>query len=221
MKDNVQSEHYLSCAVSKVYKIIVEAIIYYALGCILNCMILSNILIFIGIFSSLVSTCMLFKKTDTYKRYYTDLLATSLGVTGSPLIYEIYMANPLIIIISAFGTFVIFLTFMSMSKYLTNENMIIYGGFLFGSLLSLVVVEIGLLFFEKSITTEIICLILGLLLFCAYIAYDTKIMYINFKNLEEKPDHYYHAVNIFLNMINLFIKLSRLLMIILNKNKRK
>src|ERR671926_142649 len=71
--------------------------------------------------------------------------------------------------------------------------------------------------FKRSVTTEIVYLIIGLLLFCAYIAYDTKMMYMNFRDPNEKHDHYYHAINIFLNIINIFIKLIRLLIVFSNK----
>lgn len=226
----------VSYHVNKVYDIVMRSILVYALACALNCglmtyvaetelnMFLLKALIVVSIVVSFVTIFMIvFSKTERDKRFWTDMLSGSLGISSSPLIYVAYAMDPSIIVFSTLGTLIIFLTFTFGSKFIKDENTAVMGSFLFSVLNGLVILGLVFLFWGPSQNVEIIYLLTGLLLFCGYIAFDTKMMYMRFRDQNGNHDHYLHAINIFLDIINVFVKLVRLLMILADKkdNKKK
>jgi FtsH-binding integral membrane protein len=208
--------------VSKVYGIMLQSLLICTIACVLNCLLLSKFLTLVALITSFASIFGLFgSTTEEGKGFYTNLLAASLGFTSSWLVLAAYIIDPLILVYSVLGTLAIFLIFTLMSRYIKDEDTVAIGGFLLSSLFSLVIVGFLMLFFGTSEGAEIVYIVVGLIVFCAYIAYDTKMMYMKFSNPSENHDHYHHAVNIFLDIINIFIKLVDLLLILADKKKKK
>ena len=76
-----------------------------------------------------------------------------------------------------------------------------------------------MLFFPYYELAQIIYILFGLLTFCGFIAYDTYEMHRRFEC--GQIDHYVHALQLFLDIINLFVKIVRLLAIAKNKKSNK
>lgn len=211
----------ISDHVSKVYGIVFEAMMIYILGIMINCVFVSSTLMMLGIVGSFVSLFFFYSSiTDLQKRLYTDLMAIALGVATSPLFVYAYLIDPSIIIVASLGTFMIFPIFTFMSKFLKDEDTVALGGFLFSSLTILIIAGFVLMFFEESDLSEIAYTLMGILIFCGFIAYDTKIMYQKIGESAE-PNHYQHAIELFLDIINILVKLIRLLIVLSRGDKKR
>lgn len=128
------------------------------------------------------------------------------GITFSS-IFIIYELTSLITIFLA--TSLIFGA-LALYGYKTKKDLSKLGPVLFiGLIISLVVSLLNMIFFHSTIT-ELIITVIGVLIFCGYIVYDMK----NVRNLllgigEEKAA-VYGAFQLYLDFINLFIRLIEL-----------
>ncbi|AYV83992.1 MAG: hypothetical protein Hyperionvirus15_30 [Hyperionvirus sp.] len=198
--------------VAKVHSIIVQMLCYYCVGVGVNLWAESFALSVVGVFVSFgLIFALAFTVVEAYKKLYTSLFAFGFGLMTSVLVYEAYVVDPGIIILAVVGTSLIFVTFTGVASYIPASSNGILGGFLFVSLLVSIVASVALLFFPETTTANLIITWFTLIIFCGYIAYDTKEMYIRFGNPMAKHDHYHHAMNMFLNLINVFTKLLKLL----------
>jgi FtsH-binding integral membrane protein len=220
-KDKKTTYHDNSYHVRKVFKIVIEALLFYIFGCLVNSYLNNVLLACIGLIASFVALFgVILSSQATDKRFSLNALTTLMGLGSGPFIYLAYQSDPATIIISVLGTFGVFMVFTNLSRFIKDEDTAVIGGFLLASLWSLVVTGIVMLFFNTSDNVELVHLVIGILLFCGFIAYDTKMMYVRFKDPAVKYDYYMHALNLVLDIINIFTKLVRVLMILSDKNKK-
>ena len=209
----------LTFHVSKVYSIIFYSLIMFALGITIGLYLMSTALVLfaiIGVFGFLIAIVVL---SEQNRDFYMSLLSVCFGYSAWPLIYSAQSQNGMIVPLASLITIIIFGTFTFLSKYIKDENMLIMNGFLCSVLISHIFIGIVFIFFPVSNMIHLIYLSFGILTFCGYISYDTKLMYDRFRL--GHYDHYYHALNLFLDIINIFLTVVEVLMIVMgNKNTK-
>jgi FtsH-binding integral membrane protein len=136
------------------------------------------------------------------------------GMNIGPLINLALEVDPAIISSAFLGTVCIFACF-SASSYFATRRSYLYLGALLSSALTIFVFLGFLNIFFRSIFIFNILLYGGLLVFCAYVMFDTQLI------IEKASSGYYDvvwdALELFLDFVAIFIRL----VIILLKNKKK
>jgi len=93
----------------------------------------------------------------------------------------------------------------------TNKNFTYLGGVLFACLCILNIAGLLIFLFGKNYVNDIIYSSISLLLFSLYLIYDTQLIYGKF-GVEYKIDDYIiAAINIYLDIINLFIQILKII----------
>ncbi|KAK3590344.1 hypothetical protein CHS0354_025736 [Potamilus streckersoni] len=137
------------------------------------------------------------------------------GMSLGPLLDNIMRIDPSIIITAFLGTSVIFISFSLAALYNQNRTFLYMGGFLLSALSWLVFMGLLNIFFGFKILYDL-NLYGGLLLFCAFILYDTQLIIEKARLGDE--DYIWHSVDLFLDFINIF---RRLLIILAKKEDDK
>lgn len=148
-------------------------------------------------------------QTMTAKILYC-LYALLTGLTLS----VIFIAFQISSIILVFGITSIMFAIMALIGHFTNIDLTRLGTILFMGLIGIIIASLINLFigsqgFDLGIT------IIGIIIFTLYIAYDVQKVKLIAQNLEEEKAAIICAFELYLDFINLFIKLLRLL----GKNK--
>jgi len=136
------------------------------------------------------------------------------GSSIGSLVQQALEMDSKLVFIAFFGSLSIFGSFFLSALFARRKSYLFIGGFLWSCLSNLVWLCIFNLFFQ----TEFIFLISlygGLVLFCGYVLYDTQVM-IEKINMGDK-DYVNHAVALYLDFINIFIRV----LIILMRNHKK
>ena len=128
------------------------------------------------------------------------------GITFSS-IFIIYELTSLITIFLA--TSLIF-GVLALYGYKTKKDLSKLGPvLLIGLIISLVVSLLNMIFFHSTIT-ELIITVIGILIFCGYIVYDMKNVQKLLLGIGEEKAAVYGAFQLYLDFINLFIRLIEL-----------
>ncbi|EGR30202.1 nmda receptor glutamate-binding chain, putative [Ichthyophthirius multifiliis] len=115
----------------------------------------------------------------------------------------------LTVLMSAAGTVLITLT-ITLYAMKTKTDFTVCGGLLWVSVMCLFILSLFYFFFRVPILNTIIC-VFGLFIFGLYLAYDTQLV-IGGKKYELDLDNYIvGALNLYLDIINIFLYLLRLL----------
>jgi FtsH-binding integral membrane protein len=141
-----------------------------------------------------------------------------LGMQMADMIKMAYELNPYIIVTALLGTVTIFGSLSLVAYTADNKRFLNMGGFLGTSLSLLIVVSIISIILGTSDLMHVLILFVGLVLFCAYILYDTQMMMEKF--CQGDIDEIFHALGLFLDFCNVFIRLVGLL-IEMEKGKNK
>jgi len=132
---------------------------------------------------------------------YTAL--TGLSLSG---IFFAYTKSSICYIFLA--TAIIFLVFVIVGKK-TKVDMTKWSVYLFFGLIAIIILEIINLFIANNSLNIILC-IAGILIFCAYTAYDIKKVLDETYMIDTENKGIYCAFQLFLDFINIFIDLIRL-----------
>lgn len=205
------SEH-----VSNVYQLVLYGLASFSVGGYIGFNVFNTyiaiccqVLTFVGLFGVILSS-------NAITRFCSYLLmASALGYSGGYFFQESYAINQNNILFACLLTMSLFGVFTLVSKFLYDELAQVLGIFCIGSLYVLLIVPFFLLFVPYNVTLNTGYLMFGLVTFCGFVSYDTYEMHRRFR--EGKYDYYIHATNLFLDIINLFTKILRLL----NKNEKK
>lgn len=204
--------------VSKVYELVTQSLLFYCLGMFIGYnFIVPFMHLFVTIFTFVSVFAFVLSGNDSSKWFWMNSVAVSLGIISGPVIAIAYELDPLILPTAAVSTTAIFAFFTYHAKNIRDENMNYMGSFLYSSLLASTIVGFVMLFFRVSQFVQLVYLGLGLVMFCGFISYDTKLMYDRFKKGE--TNYYDYAMNLFLDIINVFIKILNILMILSGKKK--
>eukprot|EP00298_Acanthocystis_sp_HF-20_P011639 c19492_g1_i1.p1 GENE.c19492_g1_i1~~c19492_g1_i1.p1 ORF type:complete len:276 (+),score=32.70 c19492_g1_i1:64-891(+) len=132
------------------------------------------------------------------------------GITIGPLVALGLYVNPGVVISAFVGTATIFLCFSLSAMYDTTKRSYLYlGGFL-SSALSLLCIFSLISFLFGTQLFFMIRIYLGLIVFCGYVLFDTQFMI--FQASRKEGDVLKHAAHLFMDFVNIFIRI----LIILN-----
>ncbi|XP_050388582.1 bax inhibitor 1 [Patella vulgata] len=137
------------------------------------------------------------------------------GISLGPLLDMAIMIDPSIIPTALLGTAVVFISFTLAALYNTNRTFLYLGGFIMSGLSFLLLLSIGNLFFRSQLIFDI-NLYGGLVIFCAFVLYDTQL--IVEKRRRGDDDFVWHSVDLFIDFIQIF---RRLLIILSRKEDDK
>lgn len=136
------------------------------------------------------------------------LIFTIFAMVNGGLLHNVSAIIPQQFITQALlGTIGIFiaLTFVGVIIAMMGINLSWMGFILFGALIGLIVASLIVLIFDKNKSSILhkVILIIGLILFSVYITYNTNIML----QKEYNEDFVTAAIDLYLNFINIFIRL--------------
>lgn len=136
------------------------------------------------------------------------------GMSLGPVMDWVIDIDPSIIATAFMATTVIFVSFSLAALYNTDRTFLYMGGFLMSGLSWLMLLGFMNIFFQSQMIWDLY-LHAGLLIFCAFVLYDTQLIVEKKRNGDD--DFIWHSVDLFLDFINIFRKL----MIILGKKEKK
>jgi len=136
------------------------------------------------------------------------------GMNIGPLLQQVIQINPAIITSAFLGTVCIFACFSASAYFATRRSYLFLGGLL-GSALSTMLLLNLLNIFMRSMFVFNMMLYLGLLVFCAYVMFDTQL--IIEKASSGEYDVVWDSLELFLDFVNIFVRL----VIILSKDNKK
>lgn len=141
------------------------------------------------------------------------------GLSTGPLMDIVYRIDPSIIVSAFMGTCVIFGCFTLAALYAPDRKFLYLGGLLMSALSTLLWMSLFNLLFASRFIFQM-NLYLGLLVTCGFVLYDTQL--IIEKRRRGDTDYVWHAVDLFIDFMDIF----RRLMIILaqkesNSNKKR
>ena len=159
-------------------------------------------------------------KTNYLRSYAFLTIGYLMGMQLGDMVLMAYKLNPYILLVAFLGTVTMFGA-LSLTAYLVEDGRFLYmGGILSSSLSLLLVVSILSLIIGVTDFTHIIILFAGLVLFACYVLYDTSLMIEKFT--QGDIDEIMHALGLFLDFANIFVRILGLLMQYeQNKNKKK
>jgi len=125
------------------------------------------------------------------------LLMFCIQYTPESIIIAVFLTTGLVIGLSFYACY-------------TNTNFTYLGGLLFSGLCLLNIAGLLMLLFGKNYMDDIIFSSISLLIFSLYLIYDTQLIYGKF-GVEYKIDDYIiAAINIYLDIINIFIEILKI-----------
>jgi len=136
------------------------------------------------------------------------------GLSIGPLLDLVLDIDPSIVTTAFLGTVCIFASFSASAYFAERRSYLFLGGFLGTCLTSLIVIGFLNMFFRSSFMFSI-SLYVGLLVFCGFVVFDTQL--IIEKAFYGNKDFVWDALELFLDFINIFVRL----LIILTKDKKK
>jgi len=136
------------------------------------------------------------------------------GLSIGPLLQNVIEIDPSLVTTAFLGTVCIFASFSASAYFAERRSYLFLGGILGTSLSSLLVLGLMNMFIRSPLVFNI-GLYFGLLVFCGFVIFDTQL--IIEKAYSGHKDFVWDALELFLDFINIFIRL----LIILTKDKKK
>ena len=138
------------------------------------------------------------------------------GMTIGPLINLALEIDPSIIATALFASLGIFTCFSFAALYSDTRSALYLGGILSSGLTLLCILSLFTMLFgmrsELLFNVQLYC---GLFIFMGYVVYDTQMIIVRVERGEK--DYYMHALNLFLDLVQIFVRI----IIILIKNSKK
>ena len=136
---------------------------------------------------------------------YILLTIFTLGMGYTVSIYTAFSTSQNVIV--ALILTVVTVVGLTIYAWKTEKDFTIYGGVLFIALTLLVFSSFLMWIFPRVTIVEIILDIVGLLVFAIYLIYDTQLLMSNKRYHYESDDYILAAMNLYLDIINIFIEL--------------
>lgn len=136
------------------------------------------------------------------------------GLTLGPLLDHVIDIDPTIVSTAFFASTLIFVCFSLSALWADDRSFLYMGGTLLSGLTTLAFLGFMNIFFRSNMIFQI-NLYGGLILFCAFILYDTQL--IIEKRRQGDTDFIWHSVDLFLDFVNIF---RRIMIILSNKEKK-
>lgn len=156
---------------------------------------------------------------DIYRKVplnYVLLTVFTFGIGYLVSIAIINTKNTSNVIVSFVLTFITVST-LTIYAWKSDKDFTLYGGILVVFLILLVFGSLIMLFFPVTLVSIIIT-ICSLLLFAGYVLYDTQLIIGNKSNKFTEEDYILAAMNLYLDIINIFLEILKLLELIRGNN---
>lgn len=140
------------------------------------------------------------------------------GVGMGPLLEQVIMINPGIIVTALVGTSLVFISFSICSLLAERGKWLYLGGMLMTILNSMLLLSLANIFFGSQMLFQA-HLYLGLILMCGFVLYDTQLI-IEKRRMGSK-DFVTHSLDLFVDFIGLFRRILILLAQKEESNKKK
>lgn len=137
------------------------------------------------------------------------------GLAIGPLVNLAFDIDPMVVFMALLSTTTIFISFSLAAVFAERRSYLFLGG-IFSSFFSLMFWMYLFNFFIGSSFPFLVNLYGGLGIFCLYIIYDTQVMIE--KAFNGDRDHIRHALDLFLDLVAVFI---RILIILLRNSEKK
>ncbi|VDO03441.1 unnamed protein product [Rodentolepis nana] len=169
--------------------------------------------------ASIASCCYIVFTQHTESQIFKRMVAFGIftfssGIGLGPLVKFTLHVNPSALPAALFGTAIIFVAF-TFAALLTRKRVFFYLGGILGTAISVISAFSLMNLFIRSPALFSVELYLSFLIFCAFVVYDTQL--IVFKRQMGDSDFIRHALDLFVDVIELF----RHLLIILNSKRER
>lgn len=201
---------------TKVYSTLAVSVFTAAIGSIVEMQtrLFAGTLAWLGVIG-LIIWMSITPKEQISKRFAILLsIAFLQGVSLGPLIKLTIHIDPSIVVTAFLGTTSIFACFTGMSLFAVRRSYLYLAGVLSSGLSLLAILSLFNIFFRSAAVLNF-QLYFGLMIFCGFIIFDTQL--IIEKRFAGDKDFVGHALELFLDFINVFVRL----LIILSKNKEE
>lgn len=169
----------------------------------------------IGIIASLVSL-VAFRSLNVYQRLViVGAFGFFKGCSLGSLVHYAIEVDPSIVMTAFLGTTAIFVCFTLSALFATRRQYLFLGGFLSSAITLMMFVQIFSMFYQ-SVAVFKSLLYVGLFVFSAYVVYDTQL--IVEKASMGQDDFVWHAAELFIDFVAIFV---RLLIILLDNAEKK
>ncbi|MDQ1147440.1 FtsH-binding integral membrane protein [Bacillus sp. SORGH_AS 510] len=153
------------------------------------------------------------KKAISYSFLYVFTFIS--GITLYPIVSHYLATSGANVVVMAFASTTVVFTGISIYAAKSKRNFSFLGGFLLAALLALVAISIFNIFFPLSSTGMLAYSFIGVVVFSGYVLFDISRMKHYGVRAEEVP---LMALNLYLDFINLFISILRILGILSSKD---
>lgn len=153
------------------------------------------------------------KKAISYSFLYIFTFLS--GITLYPIVAHYLATSGANVVVMAFASTTVVFTGISIYAAKSKRNFSFLGGFLLAALLALVAISIFNIFFPLSSTGMLAYSFIGVVVFSGYVLFDISRMKHYGVRAEEVP---LMALNLYLDFINLFISILRILGILSSKD---
>jgi uncharacterized protein len=153
------------------------------------------------------------KKAISYSFLYVFTFIS--GITLYPIVAHYLATAGANVVVMAFASTTVVFTGISIYAAKSKRNFSFLGGFLLAALLALVAISIFNIFFPLSSTGMLAYSFIGVVVFSGYVLFDISRMKHYGVRAEEVP---LMALNLYLDFINLFISILRILGILSSKD---
>ncbi|WML57487.1 Bax inhibitor-1/YccA family protein [Neobacillus sp. PS2-9] len=153
------------------------------------------------------------KKAISYSFLYVFTFLS--GITLYPIVAHYLATSGANVVVMAFASTTVVFTGISIYAAKSKRNFSFLGGFLLAALLALVAISIFNIFFPLSSTGMLAYSFIGVVVFSGYVLFDISRMKHYGVRAEEVP---LMALNLYLDFINLFISILRILGILSSKD---
>lgn len=172
----------------------------------------------------LVLTFVLFfsfrkKQSVRFPMWYVYIYAFIEGIILYPIILTYLAQLGVVIVLSVFVGTIVWVFILGLIALKSNGKFLNIGGFLFiGLIVELILSLIGIFFFNDFIMVLISAF--GVLIFSGYVLFDISALktYEESGAIQERDDISIFVLNIYLDIVALFIRLLRIVSYILNRD---
>jgi FtsH-binding integral membrane protein len=204
---------------SKVYGCLLGTILIATIGAMTHIALnIGGLLTTLGVFVLIFLIATTPKHMIMQRVAMLGLLGFFEGASIGPLIDMAIEIDPSIVATALAGATAIFACFTGSALLMKRRSLLYLGGFLMSALTMLIWMSL-LNMFIGSMFLFNINLYGGLLLFCGFVAFDTQLVVERFASGDD--DFVKHSLTLFLDFVNIFVRILVILMKNSNKKRRK
>lgn len=163
----------------------------------------------------MIMAAFLFRRKKAISYSFLYIFTFISGITLYPIVAYYLATSGANVVVMAFASTTVVFTGVAIYATKSKQNFSFLGGFLLAALLALVAIGIFNMFFPLGSTGMLAYSFIGVLVFSGYVLFDFSRMKHHGVRAEEVP---LMALNLYLDFINLFISLLRILGILSSKD---